>query len=79
MSCSLPVDTKFFAMERRPLDHKCPGTPWQLPVEDFERIDDESGFVLGICCVKVGWAMIVVVHVNDDTKKLANARHEPSP
>ena len=59
-----------------PFDGEVQGTFWQMPDNDFECPDIDLGFVFPIHRMEMGRCMFTPEHLNDDTEKLADGRHD---
>jgi hypothetical protein len=54
------------------------GASWQLTPQNVQCINSIHSFELAVLSVKVGWQVVIEIHVNDHTEKLADTRQDCS-
>ncbi len=59
-----------------PFDGEAQCTLRQISDDDFERSDIDLRFVFSIHCVEMGRRVFTPEHLDDDTEKLADGRHD---
>ena len=64
----LPVLHQLFAVELVPLQQRLQGTPGKSSL-DNASVDLYGDPVFAILGVEMGWSMIVIQHVDDDSEK----------
>ena len=72
----VPVIKKFFLIDAGPFHHQTNSSRGQPACEDGQVVDIDQCFVLAVIGVKMRRAVVVKKHLDHDTEKSANFRHQ---